>query len=234
MQIPPTAIPENLLNIYGISATRMKVEQIEITPNAVLVNGVPLHNSRKIPLILDQLSFHCLGLCFFADKNEVYGMSYKQSSSSEKCFFSTIKGVDLSSFEILNMYHARDKNRYYFAEGGKQINEENLTIVPGYVTDQQHKEHPQLKDTLSWVSNITIGDHGVYLRGKKLPGVDPKSFRQIGFYYFSDNDHIFYKAGEQLIKLNGIDINSFHIHSDQSPYDAADKFKPVIEYLQVS
>lgn len=224
MQIPDNSFPHTIkLGIYGISDIRRVTEQITQIGHQIIYQGSLLVDKTKAPLPIHTETFRCLGYHFFADKDNMYGMTYYKS----ELYFTLIPNVDFETFEIINMHYAKDKNLSYYASGGKILKEQDLMPLTAYTNIYQKEHYPELEQTYTWMSTIAIGKKAVYNMGKKVQGADPKSFHQIGKYYYKDAYSVFLKYGTVLRKLKNVDVASFIELSDRAHSYASDKYKPV-------
>ncbi|CAH0289956.1 DKNYY domain-containing protein [Chryseobacterium sp. Bi04] len=235
MTIPQEYTPDNIMTgLYSIYARRLFIEKIVKAEDYIYINGLPIMDKNKNPLIIDIDTFSCISYGFFKDKNAVYGLTYISRKNSEKCYLTVLKDADPDSFEPISMLYAKDKNRYYYAEDARVIAEKDLMLLLSYTTKYQDEEFPDLKATYTWSSYIAIGQNFVYNRGLKLKGADSGTFVQMSQYYYKDKDNFYVKDGRTVKPLKNIDIKSFIILADDNYVMATDKNKPMMCYANDS
>ena len=184
------------------------MERISTDNNQVLLDGAPINNRKKEPLELDAQTFRCIGVGFFADTNGVYGLSYIRRSASDRIYLTKIRGhVDLESFESVSLYYAKDKERHYYARGGKTIRETQCELF--FDRDDTWKNvSMEQKKFRAWISEFLLGQEHVYYKGRVLKGANPKTFTRIAQFYYAD-DRLFFERsnGQRINPIESVTIN---------------------------
>jgi len=206
MKLAENTIPTNVIKtMLSILTVTELIESIVNNGKTVTLYGQPFTNRKGEPILLDAQTFKSIGIGFFADRNNVYGLTYTRKSNSQKIYLTPIKNVDIDTFQSLSLYYAKDANQYYYAQGGKIIKEKNLVL---FKDDYLNNKYPDRTTTNQWISEIALGNEFVYVRGRKLKNADPKTFRRPQQFYFTDKNSVYFKNGPSIKPILGVDMNS--------------------------
>lgn len=222
MNLPP--IPKNVnAGMFSIHMRSSFISELKIVANQVVYQDIVIKDKKGITVQVDGESFRAISFGFFADKNQVYGLTQIIKSHSTTLALTPFQ-LDIASFEVINLDYAKDKNNTYFADGAIVMKGINYEVLNKKTPHGKLNVIQPFTETELWNSDFVLNDDYVFYRGKLVEHALPQSFRRLGNYWYKDIASVFFKNGLSISHFPEMDAPSF---LEIAGHQATDKFKPI-------
>ena len=222
MKLPP--IPKNVnAGMFSIHMRSYFISELKIIDNQVVYQDIFIKDKKGNTVLVDEKSFRAISFGFFADKNQVFGLTQIIKSHSTTIALTPLQ-LDIDSFEVINLDYAKDKNNTYFADGAVVMKGTNYSILDKQTPRGTLNIIQLATATEIWNSDFILNEEHVFYRGKLVEHALPQNFRKLGSYWYKDTESVFFKDGLSISHFPQMDALTF---LEISGYQATDKFKPI-------